>query len=130
MNILIVTERGIDTALAVFILLLLLFLSRYPVKLSPNARVHAVIYSVFFLSNTVNLLMRTLFGWPVAVAVNTTLTVINVCSVLAWLILLSPAGEEVRITHSGMAPEHEKRLLTQLDFVNTTLLRVSRQQSR
>ena len=56
------TERGVDTALAIFIVLLLLFLSRYPVRLSRNVRTYAVIYSVFFLSNTFVVLMRSLFG--------------------------------------------------------------------
>jgi hypothetical protein len=125
-----VTERGVDTALAVFIILLLLFLSRYPIKLSRNARVHAVIYCVFFLSNTLGLLMRGLFGMRVADTVNTAFTMINVGSVLAWLILLSPAGEEVHAPQKRVASDHERRLLTQLDTLNATLLRVSRQQIR
>src|SRR5260370_30655892 len=37
------TERGVDTALALFIVLLLLFLSRYPVRLSRNVRTYALI---------------------------------------------------------------------------------------
>ncbi len=129
-NTFIVAERGIDTALALFILLILLFLSRYPITLSWNARVHALVYSVFFMSNTVALLMRTLFGLSVAPQVNTILTVIGIGSVIAWLILLSPAGEEVRVSQRKMEPEQEKRLLIQLDLVNTTLLRVSRQKTR
>ena len=124
------TERGIDTALAVFIILLLLFLSRYPIKLSRNARVHAVIYCVFFLSSTLGLLMRGLFGMRLADTLNTAMTATGAASVLAWLILLSPAGEEVRAASAGRGTEQEKRLLTQLEMLNATLLRVSRSQIR
>src|ERR1022692_4960130 len=56
------TERGIETGLAIFILLILCFLSFFPVKLSRNVRVHAMVFSIFFLSNTFVLLMRSLFG--------------------------------------------------------------------
>src|SRR5258707_527483 len=35
-NVLVLSERGIDAALAIFIILILLFLSRYPIKLSWN----------------------------------------------------------------------------------------------
>ena len=43
------TERGIETALAIFIILMLCFLSFFPVKLSRNVRVHALVFSIFFL---------------------------------------------------------------------------------
>jgi hypothetical protein len=124
------TERGVDTALAVFIVLILLFLSFFPIRLSRNTRVHAVIYSVFFLSSTVALLLRTYFGMRVAATVNTMLLVLNLCSVLAWLALLNPAGEEVAGRPRMVDPANESRLLTQLESLNATLLRVSRQQVR
>lgn len=124
------TERGIDTALVIFIIVLLLFLSRYPIKLSCNARVHAVVYCVFFLSSTLGLLMRGLFGMRLADTLNTAMTATGATSVLAWLILLSPAGEGVRVAHDGGGSEQEKRLLTQLEVLNAILLRVSRPQIR
>src|SRR6185437_15771741 len=120
-------ERGIDMALALFIILLLAVLSRYPIQLSRNVRVHAAVYSVFFLSNTIGLLMRSYFGTRLADAANLVITGIGACSVFAWLILLSPAGEEIRSAPRRMAPEQEKRLLGQLDLLNATLLRASRQ---
>ena len=60
------TERGIHTALAIFIILILGFLSFFPVKLSRNVRVHALVFSIFFLSSTFVLLMRSLFGLRLA----------------------------------------------------------------
>src|ERR1039457_394856 len=38
------TERGIDTALAIFIVLILCFLSLFPVRLSRNVRMHALVF--------------------------------------------------------------------------------------
>jgi len=46
------TERGIQTGLALFIILILCFLSLFPVKLSRNVRMHALVFSIFFLSST------------------------------------------------------------------------------
>src|SRR5258707_865753 len=57
-----VSERGLELSLALFIILILLFLSRYPVVLSRNVRAHAVIYAVYFLANTMGLLIRSLWG--------------------------------------------------------------------
>jgi len=89
-----------------------------------------VVYAVFFLSSTVALLLRTLLGMRVAASVNTALIIFSACSVLAWLVFLTPAGEKIQDKQSRMEPEQEKRLLGQLDVLNATLLRVSRQQMR
>ena len=43
MNYVLATERGIQTGLALFILLILCFLSLFPVKLSRNVRTHALV---------------------------------------------------------------------------------------
>src|ERR1022692_1840605 len=79
------TERGVHTGLAIFIVLILCFLSLFPVKLSRNVRVHALVFSIFFLSSTFMLLMRSLFGLHLAAAVNTVLMGITAASVVAWL---------------------------------------------
>src|ERR1039457_497190 len=75
------TERGIHTGLAIFIVLILCFLSFFPVKLSRNVRVHALVFSIFFLSSTFMLLMRSLFGLRMADEVNTVLMGITAASV-------------------------------------------------
>src|ERR1700690_4359083 len=87
------TERGVHTGLAIFIVLILCFLSLFPVKLSRNVRVHALVFSIFFLSSTFMLLMRSLFGLHLADAVNTVLMGITAASVVAWLTLLRATGE-------------------------------------
>lgn len=125
-RLILVTERGVDTALALFIILLLAFLSRYPIKLSRNVRLHAMVYSAYFLSNTTSLLLMGLFGVPLNETTNLILSTINTFSVFAWLLYLSPAGEQVPVVQERLGGEHERRLLTQLEALNTAVLRVSR----
>jgi hypothetical protein len=119
------TERGIQTGLAIFIVLILCFLSFFPVKLSRNVRMQALVFSIFFLSNTFTLLMRTLFGHRLQDEMNTILMGVTAGSIVAWLALLSVAGEEVPQTPVLYGQEHESRLLTHLDSLNAALLRAS-----
>src|ERR1035437_1831068 len=117
------TERGIQTGLALFIILC--FLSLFPVKLSRNVRVHALVFSIFFLSSTFVLLMKTLFGMRLWQEVNTILLGISAASVVAWLTLLRKAGEDSIRAPILFSQEHESRLLAHLDSLNAALLRVS-----
>ena len=120
-------ERGINLALLVFIVLLLAILSRYPIRLRRNVRIHAIVYSIFFFSNSMEALARTLLGLKLGDTLNTVNLVVSLGSMLAWLILLSPAGEKVADRKPAADPEHERRLMTQLEGLNVALLRVSRQ---
>jgi hypothetical protein len=117
------TERGIDTGLAIFIILILCFLSFFPVKLSHNVRVHALVFSIFFLSNTFVLLMRSLFGHQLTDVINTSLLGVTAASVVAWLTMLQASGEEPGRVPVTVGPEHESRLLAHLDSLNAALLR-------
>ena len=125
MSYVLATERGIDTALAIFIVLILCFLSLFPVKLSRNVRVHALVFSIFFLSNTFVLLMRSLFGKHLADEVNTVLLGVTAASVVAWLTLLRAAGEDTQSAPAQYGQEDESRLLMHLDSLNAALLRAS-----
>lgn len=118
-------ERGIYLSLATFLILILFFLTRYPVPLSRNVVVHAAIFSMYFISNTLIFLARSLFGFRFNETASIFLMSISVLCVYAWLLLLSPHGEEVRVQLPHFGPEHEERILRQLDSINATLLRVS-----
>ena len=119
------TERGIQTGLAIFIILILCFLGLFPVKLSRNVRVHALVFSIFFLSSTFMLLMRSLFGLRLADELNTVLMGVTAASVVAWLTLLRAAGEDSHPVPVPYGQEHESRLLAHLDSLNAALLRAS-----
>ncbi len=119
------TERGVNTGLAIFIVLILCFLSLFPVKLSWNVRVHSLVFSIFFLSNVFVLLVRSLFGLHLAREVNIVLMGITAASMVAWLTLLRASGEESSRAPALYGQEHESRLLRHLDSLNAALLRAS-----
>ncbi|HUB83261.1 MAG TPA: hypothetical protein VMB03_30880 [Bryobacteraceae bacterium] len=119
-------ERGVDLALVIFIILIIGFLSKYPVPLSRNVVVHTVIYSIFFLSDALVLLWRTLFGYKVGGTYNVVFAAISSACSVAWALFLTAHGEEVRAQLPQINPEAEERILHQLDALNATLLKVSR----
>jgi len=119
-------ERGIDLALVIFILLIVWFLSKYPVPLSRNVVAHTVIYSVFFLSNALALLWRTLLGYHVMDVFNVISTAVASACAVAWCVMITARGEEVRVQVPQIRPDSEERILQQLDVLNATLLKVSR----
>lgn len=119
-------ERGVDCALLVFLLLLLVWLSRYPVPLSRNLLIHSMVYSTLFLSGSVGLFARVFFGFQLSREVSTAMLGVLTACILTWLICLSERGEEVRLSVPRFGPEEEKRILNQLEALNSTLLRISR----
>lgn len=118
----IAAERGIDFSLAIFILLLLLFLVVFRVPLSRNVKVHAAIYSVYFLSNTMVFLLRSLFGLRMSDEMNILLVAASCGCLIAWLFLLSPGGELVAAPVARVSAGDEERILVHLDALNRTLL--------
>jgi hypothetical protein len=119
-------ERGVDLALVIFILLIVWFLSKYPVPVSRNVVAHTVIYSVFFLSDALVLLWRTLLGYHINNVFNVISTAVSSACAVAWWMMLSASGEEVRTQAPQIRPDSEERILQQLDLLNATLLKVSR----
>jgi hypothetical protein len=119
-------ERGIDLALVIFILLIVWFLGRYPVPLSRNVVVHTVIYALFFLSESMALLWRTLLGYQMNTTLNVISTAVSSACAVAWWLMLTARGEEIQVHVPQIRPESEERILEQLELLNATLLRVSK----
>ena len=126
MGLVLFSERGVYTALVVFIILLLALLSRYPIQLRRNVRVHAVIYSIFFLNGGMVMLTRAVLGLKSPVTVDQVSLVINLACITAWLVLLNKAGETLA-ERKPISSESERRLMLQLEGLNAAMLRVSRQ---
>ena len=126
MGYILAAERGVDLSLVIFIVLILGFLTLYPVPLSRNVIVHTLVYSVFFVSNTLGVLLRVMLGVRVKNEVNLFLMGVSSVCMLAWFFLLNAKGEEVHLNLPWLGAPQEKRLLQQLDALNATLLRVSR----
>lgn len=119
-------ERGVDFSLLIFLVLILLWLTRYPVPLSRNVIVHSLVYFILFLSSTMGLLARVIFGLELNDALNAFFMGVGAACILIWLFFLTRKGEEVRVSVAVFGPEHEQRILDQLDALNKTLLKASR----
>jgi hypothetical protein len=118
------TARGIDFSLALFLILILIFLSRYPMKLSRNVVVHAALYTILFFSDAFAVFLHTFKIVPTE-TLNIVIIGLSCACIAAWLILLSPRGEEVQAHAPSINPLREKNALRQLDSLNATLLKAS-----
>jgi hypothetical protein len=120
-------ERAVVFSLVIFLLLILLFLGRYPISLSRNVIVYSIVYSIFFLSRTVGLLFQNLFGWEVTNGVNLFCTGVSLACIVSWLFILDRKGE-TRMVKMGTdwRAGQEERLLKELEALNGTLLRAAR----
>ena len=118
-------EARLDLALVLFILLIIWFLSRYPIRLNRNVVVHTIVYSVFFFASTLGLVFW-FFQIKIIDAVNTTLMGIASACAIAWWIGLTQKGEEVQVHLPSLGPGAEERALQQLEALNASLLKASR----
>lgn len=119
-------ERGVDCGMLVFLLFILIWLTQYPVPLTRNVVVHSFVYSALFLSNTLGTFAQVFFGYQLSSLLSAILQVALVLCLLAWLIFLTPKGEEIRVSLPHFSAEHEERVLQQLETLNRTLLQISR----
>lgn len=126
-GLMLVAGRGVLLSMVLFLVLILAFLSRYPVTLGRNVIIHTIVYSAFFLSCTLAFLIRTILGFQVAQPVNLALSGIGAACAVAWAVLLGPEGERrpVRL-HMVWNRSREQTLVNQLDSINAALLRVAR----
>ena len=120
-------ERGVDFSLVIFLLLILIFLTRYPVALNRNIIVHCVVYTVFFLGTSMTILVRNVVGHELMRELNNVLQVISAGCYLVWIFFLTRAGESrITMLRHNWSPDDEQRLIEQLNNINNTLLRAAR----
>ena len=119
-------ERGWMLALAVFLLFMMGFLVLYTVPISANAKVHARIFTVFFISSYLTFLLQSLFKINVYGWTNVMASGVSAACAFAWFFLLSPKKEEMTVSIPIIGPDQERRVLQQLDAFNETLLKISK----
>lgn len=122
-----VAERAVYFSLAVFLVTILFLLTRYPITLNRNAIVHSVVFTVYFLSNTIVFLLISTRGQQALQIANYAIQAVNVGALATWLALLNPAGEQrpQRLRPAWM-PGQEDKLVSQLNTLNLALSRVAR----
>jgi hypothetical protein len=120
-------ERGVMTSLAIFLLVIALFLMWFPVPLSRNVMMHSMVCALYFLGSTMGLLVRNVTGHGVTMAVNVAMSALDLTCLVLWAVLLTRAGEaSTRLIRNNWRPEQQERLLEQLSSVNAVLLRAAR----
>jgi len=122
-----VTERAIYFSLVVFLLTIVAFLLQYPVTLSRNIVLHSVVYTLYFLSNTVAYLILSAGGFSLIWLTRYALQLATLAALMVWLVRLNPAGEQHSVrTRPAWMPGREEELIDQLNSLNEALLRASR----
>jgi len=119
-------ERGVDCGMLVFLVVILIWIGWCPVPIGRNVLIHAATFSALFLSNSIGFFSQVLFGYHTTAPIDLALTAIFAACVISWLILLSPKGEEIRVTLVRFTPEQEERILRHLESLSKTMLKVSR----
>ncbi len=115
-------DRGVNLALAVFLLLMLFLVTRYPVRLSRNAVLNTAVFAVFFLSNTLGATLHWIFDLKLSLTIDACLAAASCICTIAWLLFLTPAGEKVVFHRLRYREDQERHLLGQLDMLNRVLL--------
>ena len=120
-------ERGIDFALVILLLLILGFLLSLPIPLSRNVVIHCILYSAFFMSNTMGILLVNVTGTNISISVSLILQGVSALCLLAWLIFLTREGEVKKVVlRRQLTSSDEEQLLGQLANINATLMRASK----
>jgi hypothetical protein len=124
-------ERGVAFGLVIFIIIMLYFISRYPIKLPRNSVAHCLVFSVLLLGDAAVLLASSFLPKDLGrQVVNNGQALLEIGCYIGWALLLSKAGEyqETRVRRD-IAPEDEKALIGELDAMNALLLRAGRSMS-
>ena len=120
-------ERGIDFALVILLLLILGFLLSLPIPLSRNVVIHCILYSAFFMSNTMGILLVNVTGAHISRIVSLSLQSVSALCLLSWLTFLTREGEVKKmVLRRQLTSSDEEQLLGQLSTINATLLRASK----
>ena len=97
---------------------MLFALSRYPVHLSRNVILNAVLFTLVFLSDSLGAILKTIFDRhmnPWVAAASSALE----CRLASALVFpLSPEGEHTQFDWIRFGPKYERRVLQRLDTLN------------
>jgi len=115
-------ERAIYFSLAVFLLTILVVLLQYPISLTSNIVRHSLIFCIYFVSSTFIYHLLSAGGIGVMTVVRVSMDSVDLVVLVAWLVLLNPAGEQRKKTlRPSWMPGREEELVRQLSSLNLTL---------
>ncbi len=116
-----IMERSTVFTLVLFILVILFFLSRYPLQLPRNFTVSCSLFCTMFLSQAVVQVIQTTSRDRMAdPSLNLAQVIVSIICLICWTLLLQPAAKD---TVPSVRPnvESEEELLSQLESLNRLL---------
>jgi hypothetical protein len=117
----------VNLGLACFLLLLLVFLTYYPVPMKRNAVMHAFIFGTYFLGSTAASMVRTTLGPGGLVVANLVAALLAIGCLIGWLAGLNSAGEVRSVAlGSRLHPSEERMVIEKLNSLNQILARAGR----
>jgi hypothetical protein len=121
-----VSERALATALALLIVIMALFLSWFPVRISRNVMLLVFGWGLLLVNRSLILVFRNALGPEAALMASLGLLGVATIVKLTWSVRLRQAGEERTLTIRRPAePEEAERLVRRLDAMNSALIRSS-----
>jgi len=118
-------QRSIVFTLALVTGTILIFLSRYPLRLHRNTIVSSIFFSALFLSDAARLLIDSLAKYLYNDYVDGAESVFTCICLMAWAYLINAEGETVPARIAFSTP-HEEHLLQQLTALNQVMARAGR----
>lgn len=118
-----VFDRSLHFGLAAIIIVLILFLSRYPLHLDRNTYVASGFFSAVFLAESVTRLIDTLSPALYTNAVDTPEIAFVALAFAGWGVMLQAHSTRPVPARAPANPGREAELLRQLDALNTVLTR-------
>jgi hypothetical protein len=120
-------DRSVLFGLAFFLVLLVSVIVRYPISIQRNLVVHTLVFSGILFFQSIVQVADQWSAYRYTAFCNTLTAGLDAVLITAWAILLTKAGETIRIRiRHNIKPEMELQLLGQLDTLNGILLRAAR----
>ena len=115
-------ERTADSANAIFLILMSVFLIWYPVKVRSNVASYLAGFTIYFLARAVGL--TGMDWWRIYYyQIESALLVVAFGCMMFWAITMRPEGETRMVSGHHWNPEEAERLRRQLDEMNEKLER-------
>ena len=117
-----VIRRGIYTSLLAFLILLVSFITIFPVRLNRNSVLHWGLFTIVFLAHSATILTLNFQGVDSVPLINGVTASVSALAILAWILFFTPAGETVeRTVRSGLSEPEAEGLLLKLRQINDSL---------
>lgn len=122
-----VLERVFATGALITLAIILAFVLWFPVRIPRNLMIFSFVFVVYFTGKEILLILQSFLPRTCEHLLSAADTGLLGCCFLVWIALITPKGEtaQVRIGHSW-EPAQQKKLLDQLEGMNSALLRQAR----